>query len=348
MSASCLPVFAHARHAGPPPDAAADAFVASAPVAGKSAPPRASGILKDGIQRIRRAVDADLALQKTPRPDGLRLRPNAESIFLPQKGPTARGTVVMLHGYTAAPWQYKEMAERFHDAGYNVYVPRMPGHGLEDAAGTPTGKDIPDSNERYRWEAFIDTTFDDAAALGAPVYAVGLSGGANVALRAAEKRTDLAGIVAMSPYIGGNYPKGLIFPVFNFIDAVTLGAFGKLLDHRPYHQNVKAPNDPHPHTQGTLGQAMGMEQLGSEVKHINCRAQFLTTDGDLLSGSKPVASLIHRATDAQPTAWYRFPKSEGVPHAMLSPIENKAPGAAQHVSDIAFDFIGTGKASNRQ
>ena len=48
------------------------------------------------------------------------LQPNSESLLLTQPGPDAKGTVVMYHGYTAGPWQYKEMARQYFDAGYNV------------------------------------------------------------------------------------------------------------------------------------------------------------------------------------------------------------------------------------
>src|SRR5262249_21322954 len=43
------------------------------------------------------------------------LQPGCESIFLPRPG-AAKGTVLLFHGYTAGPWQYKELAQRFHDA----------------------------------------------------------------------------------------------------------------------------------------------------------------------------------------------------------------------------------------
>jgi carboxylesterase len=40
--------------------------------------------------------------------------------------------VLMLHGYTECPAQFSSLAQRYHDQGYNVYVPRAPRHGVTD------------------------------------------------------------------------------------------------------------------------------------------------------------------------------------------------------------------------
>ncbi|HEY4003013.1 MAG TPA: alpha/beta fold hydrolase [Candidatus Xenobia bacterium] len=301
----------------------------------------------DAIGRIEGQVHADVALETTPNADGLHLQPGTETFF--QRAPgLAKGTVVMYHGFTAGPWQYKEMAQRFHAAGYNVYVPRMPGHGMAQASGMPTGKDIPDANHRDEWVKFIDTTVQNAAGLGAPVYTVGLSGGADVALAAAERYPQVKGVAAMSPYLGGNAPTGVIFPAFDDLDKWTHGGLGEVLDHVPFQGNKIVPNDPMPHTEGTLGQALVMQELGQNIRHISVPVQILSSDGDYLSGSDNDARLLQKAGGADQSGWYRFHQDEHVPHAMLSPQENKAPGAAQKVSDIVFDFIVHGQTTQRQ
>ena len=42
--------------------------------------------------------------------------------------------IVLVHGYLSCPEQMRPLAERLHDAGYNVYVVRLDGHGR---AGEP-------------------------------------------------------------------------------------------------------------------------------------------------------------------------------------------------------------------
>ena len=48
---------------------------------------------------------------------------------------TARA-IVLLHGYTNNPRQYRILAEQFFTLGYNVLVPRFPGHGFKDRMTT--------------------------------------------------------------------------------------------------------------------------------------------------------------------------------------------------------------------
>lgn len=57
--------------------------------------------------------------------------PEAGSVLLTHGTRTARA-VLMLHGYTVSPAQFANLARFYFDHGYNVYVPREPGHGLVD------------------------------------------------------------------------------------------------------------------------------------------------------------------------------------------------------------------------
>lgn len=262
-----------------------------------------------------------------------------ESIFLPQTG-HAKGTVLLFHGYTAGPWQYRELAQRFHDAGYHVFAPRMPGHGdMEN--GVPTGKSLPDPKG---WLKFVDDTHALAASLKCAIQAIGLSGGANVALCMGE-RHKLAGVGAMAPYLGGDMPKGILFTLSDVLDRCSFGLFGRLVLSRiPWKKNVAIPNDPTPHTQGTMGQARSMRRLGAAIKEVKCPVQLISTDGDALSGVSRVRGMARRALQ---TGWYRFAQSEKVPHAMLSPQENKNPSSVSTVHDILFRFVEHGTYANR-
>lgn len=293
------------------------------------------------VARVQAVVNRELALQQAPGPDGLLLQPHSESLFLhPEQ---AKGTVLMYHGYTAGPWQYEELAHKFCDAGYNVIAPRMPGHGCTTPDGVPTGSQLPNNSNKKAWETFIDESFEQAEALGAPVYAVGLSGGANVALRLAEKHPEVKGVAAMAPYLGGNLPKGLIFPVADALDIASFGAFGHLIDHVPFHENEAVPNDPSPHTQGSLGSAKVMRRVGANVRHVSCPVQMLTTAGDMLSGSFRDARMFERCGGEEQSGWFQFPREEGVPHAMVSPVENPVPEAVAKVQEIVFNFIDKGQ-----
>jgi esterase/lipase len=300
---------------------------------------------QDAVARLRAQVRHEQQLQHTPGPDGLRLQPHSETIFKPQDGPQARGTVLMFHGYTAGPWQYEELADKFHRAGYHVLAPRMPGHGCVNPDGRPTGKLLPDNCREHEWDQFIDQTVESARGLGAPLYAVGLSGGGNVALRLGEKYPETRGVAALAPYLGADLPKGLVFRLVDALDCVTFGAVGLLLDRIPFQKNEIVPGDRTPHTQGSLGQAKVMRHVGQDVKQVRCPVQLFSTHGDVLSGTRQDERLFERL-GRYPRAWHHFGPEEKVPHAMVSPKE--APAHAEKVQEMIFNFIDKGQFSHKR
>jgi pimeloyl-ACP methyl ester carboxylesterase len=284
-----------------------------------------------------RRVSGEKKLVENPDAEGLRLRPDMESIFIPAD--SAKGTLVLLHGYSAGPWQYEEMSDFLHDKGYNVYVPRLPGHGLVTSEGIPTGCAIPESNEDDQWDSFVDSVYQQAAALGEAVQVIGLSGGATLGLRIAERHPEVAGVAAFAPFLGGNLPLGLLFPVVNFLDTITFGMLGNLLDRGPFGKNSNTIDNGGPHTKSSLGQALGMYQLGQKIDRVAAPVQFITTAGDSLSGTAAVSRMRAHCGDGEQTGWYHFAREDGVPHAMVSPRQSRA---AEKVRDLLFEFVDQG------
>src|SRR4051812_43544673 len=47
-------------------------------------------------------------------------------------GQRTRRVVVCYHGYTNCPFQFQALAENFYAQGNNVFLPRLPYHGLAD------------------------------------------------------------------------------------------------------------------------------------------------------------------------------------------------------------------------
>ncbi len=307
--------------------------------------------VNSGAARIQAVVDKDIFLQTHPDEDGLHLRPNTQSLFLQAKG-QAKGTVLMFHGYTGAPWQCPELATKFNEAGYNVYAPRMPGHGFADANEVPSGKNIPDSGRREEWNEFIDETYQNAAEMGVPVSAVGLSGGGNVALRLAQRHPEVGKVVAMSPYLGparstNGWKLASLFSALRVADTLSFGLVGRALDLIPYGKNVADPTNPLPGTQGSLGSALAMNLVGYGVDTIEADLQLITTEDDALSGEAHNRALFERNGGESRNGWYQFRKDENVPHALMSPLQNTGPGKAQTVQDVAFNFIDKGIAAQR-
>jgi alpha-beta hydrolase superfamily lysophospholipase len=67
--------------------------------------------------------------------DDATVRPDSGSRLWTHGAQTARA-IVFYHGYTNAPPQYNLLGEQFFQAGYNVLVPRLPHHGLQDPLTT--------------------------------------------------------------------------------------------------------------------------------------------------------------------------------------------------------------------
>ena len=105
--------------------------------------------------------------------------------------------VIYFHGLTSCPAQGEELAQTLFDAGYNVYLPRMEGHGLADPNTTAlmdlTARDLVDLAEQ---------SVDMAHGLGDRVSVVGLSAGGTIATWIAQYRPDVADAVAVSPFLG--------------------------------------------------------------------------------------------------------------------------------------------------
>ena len=109
---------------------------------------------------------------------------------------TAR-SVVLLHGFASCPAQYAALGKRLYELGFNVYVPRMPHHGLRDVMTSEQAELSPAEVEAYGMAAV-----DVGAGLGDQVVLVGLSGGGAVASALAQARHEVSLAVLVSPLVG--------------------------------------------------------------------------------------------------------------------------------------------------
>ncbi|TLM68182.1 MAG: alpha/beta fold hydrolase [Deltaproteobacteria bacterium] len=100
--------------------------------------------------------------------------------------------VLLVHGFSATPWEMRPLAADLAKRGFASLAVRLPGHGTtpEDLAGR-------------RWEEWQDTVlrgYDLLAARYHRVYGAGLSTGALLLLALARQRRP-AGAVLLSPYL---------------------------------------------------------------------------------------------------------------------------------------------------
>ncbi len=102
---------------------------------------------------------------------------------------------VFYHGLTSCPSQFNVLGKDFYDDGYNVLIPRLPGHGFAD-------QDIAHLEDLTAEEltAFGDQTVDMAEGLGKKVVVVGLSGGGTISGWIGVNRSDVQAAVLLNPF----------------------------------------------------------------------------------------------------------------------------------------------------
>lgn len=129
--------------------------------------------------------------------------PGAEPIDLPG-GPVG---VVLCHGFTGTTQSMRPWAEHLAAAGLSVVAPRLPGHGTSWQEMNRTGF--------ADWYGEVDAAFMGLAARCPTVFAMGLSMGGTLALRLAELRDQVAGVVVVNASLGTDRREARLAPLLS-------------------------------------------------------------------------------------------------------------------------------------
>ena len=121
--------------------------------------------------------------------------------FLLTHGRKVERVVVLFHGFTNCPMQFRRLAEDIHARGMNVLAPRFPRHGLADRMT----EDLSKLTAEELTEA-AGAAVDVARGLGDRVSVVGLSSTAVTAAWLAENRPDIDQAILLAPSFA---PKGV-------------------------------------------------------------------------------------------------------------------------------------------
>ncbi|HTI64637.1 MAG TPA: alpha/beta fold hydrolase, partial [Gemmatimonadaceae bacterium] len=120
--------------------------------------------------------------------------PSGHSILL-LHGQRVPRSVVLFHGVTNSPRQFRAFAERLFDQGANVYIPRLPRHaepGGMHALAVMTAEQLRDC---------ADSAVVIARGLGDTILVAGLSAGGTMAAWVAQNRPDVKRVVVIAPAI---------------------------------------------------------------------------------------------------------------------------------------------------
>jgi carboxylesterase len=117
--------------------------------------------------------------------------------FLLQPSRPARAGVLLVHGFTASPWEMRLFGEALAAEGYLAFGVRLPGHGT-------TAEDL--AHRRYEeWLAAVERGYALLVERGLRCYGVGMSTGALLLLALAAKR-PLQGLALLSPFLNMRHP----------------------------------------------------------------------------------------------------------------------------------------------
>ena len=244
--------------------------------------------------------------------------PGARSILLTHGGPTPR-VVVLFHGLTDSPLQFAPLAQRLYKDGTNVFVPRLPHHGL-GAEGAEALASLSSSGLRQ----FADSIIASATGLGDSVIAVGLSlGGTIVAWLAQQHELSRAMLIApaLEP---GRIPGLLDGPIVGLVDRLPNVT-------RPSPPEIGRPDREPGFSTHAVAEVF---ELGSAVLSSSARVPPGTRHATILVNADD-RTVRESAAEALGRQWkqhgaavsvFELPASLQLPHNIVDPIRGRELG----------------------
>lgn len=237
-------------------------------------------------------------------------------------------SVVLLHGYTNCPAQFRQIAAAYFDAGYNVVSLRLPAHGYADRLSRVLS-DLQPGDLTHSADGAVDV----AAGLGERVTVVGLSAGGTLAAWLAAQRDDVAEAILIAPLMVPKLlPAPAVAPVARasrYLPDVYIWWDQKL------RASLMSPAYAYPrfslrslgvlltigrYTQATLTRTTPLQRL-----------VVITTDSDIAVSKAAVSAIAeHLRPITDEVIDINFSESDGYSHDLIDPTgDNSA-----HITDI--------------
>jgi pimeloyl-ACP methyl ester carboxylesterase len=233
------------------------------------------------------------------------------SRFLLHPAPTDR-VFLFFHGITAAPYQFDTIGQMFYDAGANVLIPLMPGHGVAGDWNAENPPPLPEDIVVY--QQFALTWLARAQALGQQVIVGGLSaGGGLAAWLGLEKAAAIDRVLLFAPYLSN---------ATLILDLITNLSNGYIawMNPSPDWNRIGYPGFKFPAMR--IFPQLGRETLERVQTEPTPPMLIFSTEIDIAVNNGDHRALYESIKDRQPISWYYcFSKDLNIPHAMMAPEE---------------------------
>lgn len=254
--------------------------------------------------------------------DKLPLHEGGRTILLTHGHPTER-VFVLLHGFTNAPRQFRELGEKLFAGGANVIIPRLTGHGfadrLTDAHGALAANDL----IRY-----AENGIDIAHGLGNKITVVGLSVSGVTAAWLARSHADIDQVFLLAPFLGPPFVPDRLAPAVAGALVRLPNAF-QWWDPR-VRENLPGPPYNYPRfATRPLGEALrlgvAIDRQAGPLK-VRRFGVVLTENDPAVSNARTLRMLADWKAASPGTEFFlhTFPASERVPHDFIDPLQPTA------------------------
>ncbi|MBW4472673.1 MAG: alpha/beta hydrolase [Stenomitos rutilans HA7619-LM2] len=269
--------------------------------------------MQEGVGEMMAYTDlAKTLIKKTrAREDALGLRDDTcRSRFFLQSDPTAK-VIVFFHGFTAAPEQFVPIGEAFFQAGYNVLIPLLPGHGQAGDWNDDHPPPLPENP--YIYQEFGRNWLENAQALGDRVVVGGLSGGGTLsAWLALECAQQVDRSLLFAPYLSGT----------NTLVDWVVERMNVYFEWKVAPGNVGFGYGGFQMPALRVFLDMGQEILDRAKVQPAAPMLIVSSADDRAVDSEEHQQLFHSALPLQPKCWYHcFDRTLAIPHNMMTKAE---------------------------
>jgi alpha-beta hydrolase superfamily lysophospholipase len=236
----------------------------------------------------------------------------------PPAGVPIKGKVIALHGYSACPQQFWDLAKKLAPQGYATYMMLLPGHGgRTNAQGVNDVSDLPRDGEEDRYAEAAEEAVRIAQGDSLPTTLAGLSVGAVVALDAALRSPQsFRSLLLMSPFFAASNRIARRY-------ALPLTGLLPFLKHKPFAWGEGCTRDMQHNRAGFCAfelehlhtvQDYGTDVVG-ETQALPFPVQVIGVAGDSAASNQWTRKATDRLASTQ-TSSCLYP--QGTKHAILS------------------------------